>query len=105
MSIDGMTLIRQEWEDGARRLEAERGDRTRYERLVQQVEIVTDELRRRIGQTYSLDELVAAYRDAERWAREVVEEHAPSPGWPRDLALVLAAAFHVYQRGATDYLA
>jgi hypothetical protein len=105
MSIDGTTLIRQEWEDGARRLEAERGDRTRYERLVQQVEIVTDELRRRIGQTYSLDELVAAYRDAERWAREVVEEHAPSPGWPRDLALVLAAAFHVYQRGATDYLA
>ena len=105
MSVDGTTLIRQEWEEGDRRLEVERSDRSRYERLVQQVEIVTDELRRRIGQTYSLEELAAAYRDAERWAREAVEERAPSPGWPRDLALVLAAAFHAYQRGATDYLA
>jgi hypothetical protein len=105
MSVDGTTLIRQEWEEGGRRLEAERSDRSRYGRLVQQVEIVTDELRRRIGQTYSLEELAAAYRDAERWAREAVEERAPSPGWPRDLALVLAAAFHAYQRGATDYLA
>ena len=105
MSIDGTTLIRQEWDDGARRLEAERSDRARYERLLQQVEIVTDELRRRVGQTYTLGELAAAYRDAERWAREAVEERAPSPGWPRDLALVLAAAFQAYQRGATDYLA
>ena len=105
MSVDGTTLIRQEWEEGDRRLESERSDRSRYGRLVQQVEIVTDELRRRIGQTYSLEELAAAYRDAERWAREAVEERAPSPGWPRDLALVLAAAFHAYQRGATDYLA
>jgi hypothetical protein len=34
-----------------------------------------------------------------------VQERAPSAGWPRDLTLVLAAAFHAYQRGATDYLA
>src|SRR3954453_1525352 len=102
---DATTLIRQEWEEGDRRLEAERGDRSRYERLLQQVEIVTDELRRRVGQTYSLGELAAVYRDAERWAREAVEERAPSPGWPRDLALVLAAAFHAYQRGATASLA
>jgi hypothetical protein len=33
-----------------------------------------------------------------------VEERAPSQGWPRDLAVVLAAAFHAYQRGAVDYL-
>jgi|SRR5690242_11000763 hypothetical protein len=105
MSADGTTLIRQEWEEGARRLEGERGDRLRYERLLDQIEVVTDELRRRVGQTYSLAELAAAYREAERWAREAVEENAPSPGWPRDLALVLAASFHAYQRGATDYLA
>jgi hypothetical protein len=98
-----MALVRQEWEDGDRRLEAERGDRRRYERLLQQVAIVTDELRKQVGQTYSLAELAAAYRDAERWAREVVEERAPSAGWPRDLALVLAAAFYAYERGAVDY--
>src|SRR5207245_661006 len=27
------------------------------------------------------------------------------PRWPRGLALVLAAAFHAYQRGAVDYQA
>ncbi|HET7146802.1 MAG TPA: hypothetical protein VFI10_06325 [Gaiellaceae bacterium] len=105
MSVDGTELLRQEWEDGERRLEAERGDRARYERLLAQIEVVTDELRRRVGQTYTLAELAAAYRDAERWARDAVEARAPSPGWPRDLALVLAAAFHGYQRGASDYLA
>jgi len=105
MSSDGTTILRQEWEEGNRALERERDDPRRYERLLEQVEVVTAELRRRIGQTYTLDELALAYRDAERWAREAVEERAPSPGWPRDLSLVLAAAFFAYQRGAVDYLA
>jgi hypothetical protein len=69
------------------------------------VEIVTEELRKQVGQTFTLAELAESYRDAERWARETVQERAPSAGWPRDLALVLAASFHAYQRGATDYLA
>jgi hypothetical protein len=102
---DATELVRQEWVEGDRRLEAERPDRARYERLLEQVEVVTDELRRRVGQTYTLGELAAAYRDSERWAREAVEERAPSRGWPRDLTLVLAAAFHAYQRGAVDYQA
>ena len=97
-------LVQQEWEEGERRLEAARDDRRRYETLLRQIEIVAEELRKRVGQTYSLGELVAAYDDAERWARGVVEDRAPGPGWPRDLSLVLAAAFHAYQRGATDYL-
>jgi hypothetical protein len=105
MSADAVTLVRQEWEEGARRLEAERGDRARYERLLQQIDVVVAELRRRIGPTYTLVDLAEAYHPAEGWAREAVEEQARSAGWPRDLALVLAAAFHSYQRGATDYLA
>ena len=104
MSEHALLLVREEWEDGDRRLENERDDRRRYERLLEQVAIIVDELRRRVGQTYTLDELAAAYRDAERWAREAVEERAPSPGWPRDLALVLAASFYAYQRGAVDHL-
>ena len=103
MSADSIMLVVQEWGDGERRLEAARDDQQRYRRLLEQVEVVIDELRKRIGQTYTLAELAAAYRDAERWAREAVEERAPGPGWPRDLALVLAAAFHAYQRGAVDY--
>ena len=97
-------LVREEWEEGDRRLEDERDDRRRYDRRLEQVAIIVDELRKQVGQTYSLEELAVAYRDAERWAREAVEERAPSPGWPRDLALVLAAAFYAYQRGALDYL-
>ena len=46
--------------------------------------------------------LVTAYGESECWAREVLEERA-APGWPRDLTLVLAAAFDAYQRGAIDY--
>jgi len=98
-----LDLVRHEWEEGHRDLEAERGDRTRYRRLVAQVEVVTDELRRRVGSTFTLRELAAAYRDADAWARQTVADRAPGPGWPRDLALVLAAAFHGYQRGASDY--
>jgi hypothetical protein len=103
MSSDALELARHEWADGDRRLNAVRDDQARYGRLLAQVELVVDELRKRVGGTYTLAELAAAYRDADAWARALVEERAPSPGWPRDLALVLAAAFHVYQRGASDY--
>ncbi len=99
-----LEIVRQEWEEGSRRFEAARDDRGRYERLLAQVDVVGDELRKRVGQTYTLTELAAAYGDAERWARSLVEERTPFPGWPRDLATVLAAAFHAYQRGAVDYL-
>lgn len=98
-----LDLVRHEWEEGHHDLEAERADRARYRRLLHQVEVVTDELRRRVGGTFTLGELAAAYRDSDAWARQAVADRAPGPGWPRDLALVLAAAFHGYQRGASDY--
>ena len=98
-----LDLLRHEWETGHRDLESNRGDRAHYRRLVGQVEVVTDELRRRVGSTFTLAELAASYRDADTWARQAVADRAPGPGWPRDLALVLAAAFHGYQRGASDY--
>jgi hypothetical protein len=104
MSADALILIRHEWEDGSRRLEAGRDDRRRYDRLVEQVEIVSDELRKRVGQTYTLEQLAVAYADADRWARQALAERAPAPGWARDLVLIVDAAFYGYQRGAVDYL-
>jgi hypothetical protein len=101
---DSLQLARQEWEEGRRRLESLRDDRGRYERLLALLELIGDELRRRVGQTYTLAELASAYHDADRWGRELVEERAPTPGWPRDVSVVLAAAFHAYQRGAADYV-
>jgi hypothetical protein len=96
-------VARQEWEEGSRRLEAARGDGRRYRQLLELQGLLLDELRKQVGQTYALWELVTAYGDADRWAREVLEERATAPGWQRDLTTVLAAAFDVYQRGATDY--
>lgn len=96
-------VARQEWEEGSRRLEAARDDGSRYRQLLELLDLVLDELRRRIGQTYTLAELVAAYAESERWARETLEERATAVSWPRDLTLVVAAAFDAYQRGAIDY--
>ena len=97
-------LVRTEWDDGRRLLEQARNQPRRYEQLLTQVNLVADELRKRVGQSYTLTELAGAYHEAEPWARELIAERAATPGWPRDLSLVVAAAFHSYQRGATDYL-
>jgi hypothetical protein len=101
--VSAVEVARQEWQEASRRLEAAREDRPRYRQLLELLELVLDELRKRMGQTYTLAELVAAYGDSERWAREVLEERATAPGWHRDLTLVLGAAFDAYQRGAIDY--
>lgn len=95
--------VRREWGEGYRRFEDAARDPVAGERLQAQLEVVTDELRRRIGQTFTLDELAAAYRRADSWVRDAVSEHAATPGWPRNLALIEDAAFHLYQRGAVDY--
>jgi hypothetical protein len=101
--VSRVEVAKQEWEEGSRRLEAARDDGRRYRQLLELLDLVLDELRRRLGQTYTLAELVAAYGESERWAREVLDARATSPGWPRDLTLVLAAAFDAYQRGAVNY--
>ena len=95
--------IRQEWEDGHRRFEDLIRDPVAKPRLLAQLEVVTDELRKRIGQTFTLDELAAAYAGADRWVQEAVAEHDPAPGWPTRLTTIQDAAFHVYSRGAVDY--
>jgi hypothetical protein len=98
---------RQLWEEGARRLDAEASDPIRHRQLWGLVETLVAELRRRLGQRFTLGELVALHSQAaEDWARELLVESLPAEprvGAP-DLALVLDAAFHVYARGAADYV-
>jgi hypothetical protein len=101
--VIALDTVRQEWEDGNRRFEHALEDPAARDRLLTQLEVVGDELRKRIGQTFTLDELAHAYAGADRWVRDVVEDRAPSPGWPRTLSMVQDAAFHLYQRGAVDY--
>jgi hypothetical protein len=103
MSSVEIELARRQWEEGSRRLDESAADRARQVRLLAALEAVTDELRRRIGQTFTLAELAAVYARAEDWVREAIEEHAPFPGWPAEATTVQDAAFHQYARGATDY--
>jgi hypothetical protein len=101
--VADVARVRLEWQDGYARLLDETHDPVAAERLFAQVEAVTAQLRRRVGGIFDLSELAEVYADSEPWVREAVAEHAPAPGWPRTLAAVADAAFHLYSRGAVDY--
>jgi hypothetical protein len=103
MPLETLETTRHEWEEGYRRLEGAANDRQRYAQLLAELELVLDQLRRRIGQTFTLDQLAASYAGADRWVQEALAEHAAAPGWPTRLTTVQDAAFHVYSRGAVDY--
>ena len=94
---------RRDWLDAYRRLEQEARDPGRADPLWAQVDVVSDELRRRVGGRFTMQELASEYHTAEVWVRDVVSQRAPAPGWPRTLSLVEGAAFHAYSRGAEDY--
>lgn len=104
-------IARQEWEESHRRLEAASSDRRLYLRLLDQVEAVLNELRRRVGQTFTLTQLADEYHRADDWARDVLldgdenedEGAAPSGASAATVALAQGAAFYVYARGAADY--
>ena len=94
---------RRDWEDAYRRLgEAQRDPRT-AEGLRLQLRVVTEELRKRVGSTFTLGELAAEYVRADDWALAVLGERASFPGWLSSFSVVEGAAFHLYARGAADY--
>jgi hypothetical protein len=103
MPTPTLETTRREWEQGHRKLEAAAGDRQLYHQLLAELELVLDELRRRVGQTFTLDELAAAYPEADRWVQDALAEREPAPGWPIRVTTVQDAAFHLYSRGAIDY--
>ena len=94
---------RRDWADGWRRLGESSRDAQASDRLHRQVDVVTAELQRRVGATFTLRELAGAYAGAEAWARDAVAQRAATPGWPGTLAVAVDAAFHLYARGAVDY--
>ncbi len=97
-------LARQHWEDGYRRLvRTKEPEPTLYARLLEQVEIVTAELRRRIGKSFTLAELAGVYGRADRWAFEAVAGVRTGGDWLSSASTAADAAFHLYARGAQDY--
>jgi hypothetical protein len=93
---------RQQWAEGNRRLESQASDPDAYPRLLRQLEVAMEELRKRVGETFTLAQLAEAYDAADDWMRVAVEERAASPGWSQ-FSIVQDAAFHLFARGATDY--
>ncbi|HEX4747729.1 MAG TPA: hypothetical protein VFU99_12695 [Gaiellaceae bacterium] len=101
MSAD-LESARLEWEHAYRDLETVASDPALEAPIEAQLETVYAELRRRLGGTFTLRELADEYARADAWARAALAERN-APGWPRTLALVEGAAFHLYARGAVDY--
>jgi hypothetical protein len=100
-----LDTARHQWDEGRRRLESEGEDTARSRHLLVLVDAVRDELRRRVGQTFTLAELARTYDGSEDWVRDVVVRSTPprARAGIRDAALVQDAAFALYARGASDY--
>ncbi len=85
-----------QWEGGEMRLRA--ADRTERVRRERASELVLDELRRRLGSSFTLDELAELYASGSDWALTLAR--AGSSG---DASAIVDAAFMRYAREASDY--
>lgn len=86
-----------QWEEGERRLRAT--DEPLRRRLETIAAAVTDELRRRLGSTFTLDELADLYGSGGDWAPDL----AASLSAGTAAAWVADAAFAAYAREAANY--
>ena len=98
MSVQ-VEIARHQWEEGHRRFRSTVDDPIRYERMTAHIAALTLELRRRVGQVFTLAELTHEYERAESWSRVLDAVVVP----PADLATAEDAAFHLYARGARDF--
>ena len=92
---------RQHWQEGTRRLDE--APRERLRTYVRVTERVYEELRRRLGSTFLIDELVDLYEDGTLWAQELAMQAAPDDPWAWEPRIVVDAAFARYVREASDY--
>jgi hypothetical protein len=86
-----------QWREGERRVAASpEPARTDLERVVA---AVVDELRKRLGSSFVLDELADMYGEGTDWATELADRR----GAGTDAAIVVDAAFARYAREASNY--
>lgn len=89
-----------QWEEGRRSLQAINDPRQR--RLADRVvDALREELRRRIGPTFTAAELADLYGQGTDWAQQVAIDVAPSI--ESESQALADAAFWLYLRGATDF--
>lgn len=97
-----VSLAELEWEAGERRLNAPGRMNGGVGRVAA---AVMDELRRRIGPTFTVAELVAVYPEAEEWFLPLAARVAPKDIDAWDPSLVLDGVFGRYRRQASDWTA
>lgn len=89
-----------QWEEGRRALQAIEDPRER--RLADRVvDAIRDELRRRIGPTFTANELAELYGQGTDWAQQRAFDTAPAI--EGEAQALTDAAFWLYLRGATDF--
>jgi hypothetical protein len=89
-----------QWEEGRRALQAIEDPRER--RLADRVvDAIRDELRRRIGPTFTANELAELYGQGTDWAQQLAFDAAPAI--EGEAQALTDAAFWLYLRGATDF--
>jgi hypothetical protein len=86
-----------QWREGERRI-AGAADTVQAD-LDVAAEVVIEELRRRLGSSFVVDELVELYGRDTDWALEIARRH----GAGTDSATVVDASFARYVREAKDY--
>lgn len=91
----------QQWREGERRIEAtEPAQQIAIERVVERIVL---ELRKRLGSTFTTDELVELYDQGTSWCLDLAVATAPQAPWAWEQRIVADAAFHRYVRDAADY--
>ncbi len=86
-----------QWEEGERRVrQTDDLDRADLERAV---EAVLDELRRRLGSTFTIGELADLYGSGTDWADDTAQRRRAGS----DSSAVVDAAFNRYSREAKDF--
>src|ERR1700760_4980170 len=89
-----------QWEEGARELASI--DDPRERRLADRViDAIRVELRRRIGPTFSAEELADLYGEGPDWAQQIAIDVAPAAA--DDAQSLADAAFWAYLRNAGNY--
>jgi hypothetical protein len=100
--VDPFQIAAFQWTEGERRLRDAPPDEQRV--LYPVVEQVLAELQRRLGGTFSTDELATLYTNqGTDWASDIAARTAPEHPWAWDPRIVADAAFARYLRQAVDY--
>jgi hypothetical protein len=104
VSDPGVEVARQAWAEAPRAARRVRAglDTRGLEGFERALGAVHGELVRRVGQTFTLAELATAWREADRWAPDVVRESARSAAAPRHATLLVDLACARLERVARD---